>query len=697
MNTTLAHLARELERLDLLLHREILRLRTRYQLSLDEFRGLYVSDEQVDALLQSKSATDSGDIDQQVAHLYARNQEGLDPACAWNLLASEFDLSLFDQDALLLALAPELDLKYETLYGYLNNDVSRKWPTRDLALRLFSSNSDRLAHWDRLTPTAPLFRSELVVPIPSSNDRTSTLAGGFCPSAVLVQHLFCDTATASLKRLEPATDWQALQTSDAIRSDLQTLGLTLRNSISRPIIVLEGGPGSGKQLAARLLATEIGYPLLCLDAAAAVPPDILQLRLAGAALLITNGAAFFDREARPTPEAIRFLSALEPVAAPVFLACDARTPWRDLLGSHRHLAFTLEPPAPHVRRELWHHELALQQLSADDYTLDSLAQRFRFTPGQIADTVQNAFDLPRQSTRESLFAAARKQSGQRLGKLAVKLSCDQDWADLVLPPATLRTVRETATAIENRNKVMVEWGMRPGPAASSLNILFSGASGTGKTMTAGIIARHLGVDIYRIDLSGIVSKYIGETEKNLDRIFDAAHESNAILFFDEADALFGRRSEVKDAHDRYANIEVSYLLQKLESPENDCVVILATNLSSNIDAAFTRRIQYVVEFPAPGEAYREMLWHSMFPARAPLAPGIDFPFLARQFQLTGGEIRNVSIDAAFLAAADGQRITMPLLLKAVSRHLVKSGRIPSAIEFKQYFPLLTEPAMARSN
>lgn len=697
MNSTLIHLARELERLDLLLHREVLRLRTRYQLSVDEFRGLYVSDEQVDALLRSRHSIDCDEIDQQVARLYARDQLELGSECAWTTLASEFDLSAYDQDVLLLALAPELDLKYETLYGYLNNDVTRKWPTRDLALRLFSSKVDRLAHWDRLTPTAPLFRSGLLLPITPANDRISTLAGGFSPAPALVRHLFGDMADTSLTRLHPATDWQVLQTSNALKSDLQTLAVRLRRTASRPIVVLEGRPGSGKQLTARLLATEMGYPLLCLDAATAAPPAILNLRLSGAALLITNAAAFFDSDSRPTQDAVRFLSALDQVAAPVFLSCNAGTSWRDLLSARRHIAFTLEPPAPNIRRELWHHKLAEQQLKADEDTIDALAQRFRFTPGQIGDTVQNAADLPGRSTRESLFRAARKQSGQRLGKLAVKLSCDQGWSDLVLPPATLRAVREAATAIENRQKVMVDWGMRPGAVATSLNILFSGASGTGKTMTAGIIARHLGVDIYRIDLSGIVSKYIGETEKNLDRIFEAAHESNAILFFDEADALFGKRSEVKDAHDRYANIEVSYLLQKLESPENDCVVILCTNLSSNIDNAFTRRIQYVVDFPAPGEAYREELWQSMFPAQSPLAPGIDFPFLARQFQLTGGEIRNVSLDAAFLAAADGQFITMPLILKAVSRHLFKSGRVPSAMEFKQYFPLLSEPATARSN
>jgi SpoVK/Ycf46/Vps4 family AAA+-type ATPase len=221
-----------------------------------------------------------------------------------------------------------------------------------------------------------------------------------------------------------------------------------------------------------------------------------------------------------------------------------------------------------------------------------------------------------------------------------------------------------------------------------LKALFAGASGTGKTMTAGVMARELGLDLYKIDLSAVVSKYIGETEKNLDRIFRAANCSNAILFFDEADALFGKRSETKDAHDRYANIEVAYLLQKVEDYEG--VVILASNLSKNIDEAFSRRMHYVVEFPLPDESHRERLWRGMFPPEVPLAKDIDFPFLAQQFSLAGGDIRNVALDAAFLAAQDGKVITMKQLVRAMARQMMKQGRIPSPIDFKQYHALIVE-------
>ena len=260
---------------------------------------------------------------------------------------------------------------------------------------------------------------------------------------------------------------------------------------------------------------------------------------------------------------------------------------------------------------------------------------------------------------------------------------------MVLPRLTLQRVKEIAFAIKCRHIVYSDWGFEQRIASGKgLKSLFAGASGTGKTMAAGVIARELELDLYKIDLSSIVSKYIGETEKNLDRIFRAAQSSNAILFFDEADALFGKRSEVKDAHDRYANIEVAYLLQKIEEYEG--VVILASNLSKNIDDAFSRRMHYVVEFPLPDESYRERLWRTMFPSEVPLSNDVDFQFLARKFPIAGGDIRNVALDAAFLAAQDGKVVTMRQLARALARQMMKQGKIPSAMDFQQYHGLIVD-------
>jgi SpoVK/Ycf46/Vps4 family AAA+-type ATPase len=247
----------------------------------------------------------------------------------------------------------------------------------------------------------------------------------------------------------------------------------------------------------------------------------------------------------------------------------------------------------------------------------------------------------------------------------------------------LRRLREFAAAIRAREQVFRGWAFVRGSGGStSLRALFAGASGTGKTMSAAVIARAIGLDLFRIDLSAVVSKYIGETEKNLERIFQAAEGSNAILFFDEADALFGKRSEVKDAHDRYANIEVAYLLQRMET--YDGVLILATNLAKHIDEAFSRRIHVDIDFPLPDEAQRARLWRQLIPAEAPTSPDVDYEFLARQFPLTGGEIRNVALAAGFLAAYEDTDIAMTHLVRAIARQRRKQGKLPTASEFKHY-------------
>jgi SpoVK/Ycf46/Vps4 family AAA+-type ATPase len=286
-----------------------------------------------------------------------------------------------------------------------------------------------------------------------------------------------------------------------------------------------------------------------------------------------------------------------------------------------------------------------------------------------------------------LGEAARAQPRERVASLATLVRFRQGWNDLVLPAPVLSRLRELAAAIRLRRVVYVEWAFaRRVASGTGVKALFAGVSGTGKTMAAGVIARDVALDLMRIDLSSVVSKYIGETEKNLDRVFHSARAGNTLLFFDEADAMFGKRSEVKDAHDRYANIEIAYLLQKLD--EHDGAVLLATNLRRNIDEAFLRRLHYIVEFPQPGAADRERLWRGMFPAEAPLEPDINFAFLSRQFELTGGDIRNVVLDAAFLAAGDNGVISMTHLVRALARQLGKQGKMPSAAEFRQYYPLV---------
>jgi SpoVK/Ycf46/Vps4 family AAA+-type ATPase len=315
----------------------------------------------------------------------------------------------------------------------------------------------------------------------------------------------------------------------------------------------------------------------------------------------------------------------------------------------------------------------------DAAALDVLGERFVLTEPQIQEAVASAAARGTASTRDGLFEAARTQCSQQLDKLARKLAPSASWEDLVLAEDALVQLRELAGWVAHRGRVLGEWGFgRRLSRGRGVTALFAGAAGTGKTLAAEVIAGELGLDLYRIDLSGIVSKYIGETEKNLDRIFDAAQDANAVLFFDEADALFGKRSEVQDAHDRYANIEVSYLLQKMEAYEG--VAILATNLRDNLDPAFTRRLAFIITFPFPEEDERRQIWEIVWPGDTPLADDLDLGALAAAHRLSGGQIKNAALAAAFLAASDGEVVAREHVEAALRREYEKLGRAPSEPE-----------------
>jgi SpoVK/Ycf46/Vps4 family AAA+-type ATPase len=366
----------------------------------------------------------------------------------------------------------------------------------------------------------------------------------------------------------------------------------------------------------------------------------------------------------------------------------------------------LDPPDYARRRDYWRISLAAQGVAPSEADLDALAERFRLAPSQISRAVLSAREQARWRAAASgeigevagdpavsvddLFRAARAQFGHELAELTRKIAPTYTWDDIVLPATSLDQLREICQRVAGQHRVLDDWGFsRKLSQAQGVSALFAGASGTGKTMAAEVVASELGLDLYRIDLSAVVSKYIGETEKNLKRIFDAAEDGNAILFFDEADALFGKRSEVRDSHDRYANVEISYLLQEMEQYAGVC--ILATNLRQNLDDAFVRRLAFTVHFPFPDESHRLRIWQQIWPVDTPLDAGVDLGFLASQFKLSGGNIRNIALGAAFLAAAERGVVTMDHLTRATQREYQKLGKTLSAAE------LYGEPEASRSN
>jgi hypothetical protein len=717
-DATALGLGPDLERLDLLLHREVLRLRAAYQLSLDEFRGLYISDQQVDELLLQ--AHQDGTVDSSVEELTAMaDQLGEaireDPTSPLQRLAQRFNLDPLDRDVLLLALAPEIDLKYETLFAYLNNDVTRKWPTTDLATRLLANDPlQMLATRSRLSPDAPLLSEGLVVPIEAGAERRPLLASGFAvaePVARVVLGLPFDTTSLqpwARVQLAGNVTWDQVSCAMSSRRQLQRLAVLIGSSGSSqlPLVVLEGPPGSGRRTAAQAMCSDLELGLVELDWAALQRNDEATLRRRLQSLMLHTRlfrlavCVRADEISEPDSSAAagvveHFFDRLRDRRVPILFSCAINGRRPALSRSTPSLVVRFDDLDYHERTQMWQAALAEQCCEVGEEVVNAVADRFVLTPSQIRCAAAEAVLSHHLSSGEKegldserLREAARSQSSADLGRLASRVPPLHGWDDLVLPDSTLERVREIVAAIEHRHVVFGDWGFaRRLGNSSGLMALFSGVSGTGKTMTAAVIARELGLELYRIDLSAVVSKYIGETEKNLDRIFTAARRANGILFFDEADALFGKRSEVKDAHDRYANIEIAYLLQKMEDYEG--VAILASNLGRNIDQAFSRRMHFVVDFPRPSESHRERLWKGMFPRETPLGDDIDLPFLARQFELTGGDIRTVALDAVFMAARNSKVVTMATLIKAMARQMIKQGKAVSVADFKQYHQYLS--------
>jgi hypothetical protein len=342
------------------------------------------------------------------------------------------------------------------------------------------------------------------------------------------------------------------------------------------------------------------------------------------------------------------------------------------------LPIALAAPDYGERQVRWRGALRTAGASLDDVALSTLAARYRFSAGEIAQAARLAGDQARaqgaaRADEATVRRACRQYAKARAEGLARQIEPRATWDDLVVPVDVRAQLEELCAQVRHRGKVLYEWGFdRRLTLGKGLYALFTGPSGTGKTLAAEVIAYALEFDLLKVDLSAVVSKYIGETEKNLQRVFDSADRADCILFFDEADALFGKRSEIKDAHDRFGNIEINFLLQRLEEYEG--VAILASNLAQNIDEAFSRRLQFTVEFPFPDERLRLAIWRNHFPKEAPVAADLDLEYFAREFKISGGSIRKIVLNAAFLAADEGERIAASHLLRATRREYERMGK-----------------------
>ncbi len=695
-----AYLMAEFRRIDLLIRRQVRRFQAAGRDPAESFRGLLVSDEKANQLAalpfagrQSAGVNWPVGADDEFSEAMGEAEADI---VAWQErarvegrvlhlvhLASAFDLDRFDVDTLLIALAPSFDARYERLYGYLQDDVTFRRASVNLVLDLLCGpDDDRLERLARFNDSMPLFRHNVLArlvepPATTAPLLSQTLApdeavvswllGRYHPNAVLAPHS---------RLIEPGGSPNDDVLGDDVRELLE------RDQDEHTVMVLHGPDQALQDECAVHFATIRERPLLRVDLAGATS-DLPVLELMRAALrdaLLLEAIPLFVGwhhtlvEGHPQPALLA-----EVAAFPGTLIISGQAPWqaRGVERDRSWLWLEFGMPDYGQRRQLWARTLArvAPESNAD---IEPLAAQFNLTSGQIRDAIMSAHDAAamRGSAIQTadLFAAARMHSSPALSGQARKINPRYSWSDIVLPDEQMGVLHEIIAAVRGRPLVLGEWGLGSKLTASAgIAILFAGPPGTGKTMAAEVIARELGLELYKIELSSLVSKYIGETEKNLERIFKEAETSNAILFFDEADAIFGKRSEVKDAHDRYANVEVSYLLQRMEA--YDGITILATNLRANLDEAFTRRLQFAIDFPFPDDDHRVRIWQTLFPPGVPRDAGVDFAVLARRFRLSGGSIRNIIVSAAYLAAADGGVVRMEHLLHGARRELQKMGRL----------------------
>jgi AAA+ superfamily predicted ATPase len=574
-------------------------------------------------------------------------------------LAAAFGLSPFERDIIILCAAVELDATVSALCGEAQGSTQRSWPTFSLALAALGG-----AHWSALTPAGPLRRWRLIEVAPGEVLTTSRLQiderilhylTGVSYIDVRLQWL--TELTASARDVAPAHADVATRIAEVWRSAPANEPL--------PVIQLCGDEGlSVRRAVAARACVAAGMRLFLLDGND-VPQTIAEreafARLWEREAVLTRAALLIETE---DVEVKRPLSSLvESVGASIILS--AREP-RRILGRPAVRFDVVRPPFAQ-QLSIWRN--ALGPAAADlDGAVEGLAAQFALDPAAIDTAITQARATGEEDLARALWLTCRAQARTRIDELAQRIEPTAAWEDIVLADSQKQVLRAMAAQVKQRSTVYEDWGFAAKSSRGlGISALFHGPSGTGKTMAAEVLARELELDLYRIDLSQVVNKYIGETEKNLRRVFDAADASGAILLFDEADALFGKRSEVKDSHDRYANIEVGYLLQRMEAYRG--LAILTTNLKTALDSSFLRRIRFAVQFPFPDIAQRAEIWRRVFPTITP-TEGLDLDRLAR-LNIAGGNIRNIALQAAFIAAADGEPVRMQHVARAAQIEYAK--------------------------
>lgn len=603
-----------------------------------------------------------------------------------DMLCTTFGLSLFERDVLLLCAGMELDCTFPQACADAQGDPSRAYPTFGLALAALPD-----AHWSAITPDAPLRRWRLIEVGTGSGLTTSILRIDERVLHYLAGvHNLDERLVGMVEPLRMPEHPDLVPSHQALVERLAGVWQQAEARSAFPVVQLCGGEAAGKREIAAAACVALGLDLNVISAGfiPVVPAELDALiRLCEREAALGKSALMVDCDDVDMNDATRRMvinQMIERTNGPLIVT--TQEPLR--MRERSMVTIDVGKPTSGEQRNIW--ESALGSVTPDlNSNVDALVSQYSMGARAIHNACADALGRTTSSDAGNpndlngqgklLWDACRVQARPRLDNLAQRIEPAATWDDLVLPGMQRQTLLEIAVQVKERAKVYESWGFAAKSSGGlGISALFSGVSGTGKTMAAEVLANELRLDLYRIDLSQVVSKYIGETEKNLRHVFDAAEEGGAILLFDEADALFGKRSEVKDSHDRYANIEVSYLLQRMEAYRG--LAILTTNMKSAVDTAFLRRIRFIVNFPFPDAKQRMRIWEGIFPESTP-TDGLDMEKLAR-LNVAGGNIRNIALNAAFLAANAGGEVRMEHLLRAARSEYMKMEKPLTDSEIK---------------
>lgn len=581
---------------------------------------------------------------------------------AIDTLSELFGLSAFERDLLLLVAGVEMDAELGRVCAAALGQSQAPRPHATFGLALAALDH---SHWSALAAMGPLRRWRLL----EVDDSAGLVNGRLRIDERVLHYLagvnYLDPRLHPLLSPLPAPEIMAEKHRLVCQSVLERLR---ERASSYPVVLLSGDDVDGQADVAAAVAAHLQVKLYCAQAddlpGHSTEADAFAILWQREAALLGAILLIHCHDGAPSKAVVHLA---ERGSSPLFIA------GRDVPSYKRAtIRYAVNKPDGTEQRQLWEQVLGPATARMNG-TLDGVASQFSLSAKAIMTAGAGLRDVAESGSEadSALWNACRSVSRSRLDDLAQRLDPVSGWNDLVLPEAQQRTLRQIAAHAKHRLMVYQQWGFAgKGVRGLGISALFAGESGTGKTMAAEVLANELHLDLYRIDLSGVVSKYIGETERNLRRVFDAAETSGAMLLFDEADALFGKRSEVRDSHDRYANIEVSYLLQRMEAYRG--LAILTTNMKAALDVAFSRRLSFVVQFPFPDQQQRELIWRRIFPAATPVEQ-LDYAKLAR-LSMSGGNIRSIALNAAFLAADEGAAVGMKHLLQAAHTEAAKRER-----------------------